>query len=120
MKIAVTRCDGDTEIIVLNEPVQVFEGNTQAHIHSADGMDYYFRKSDGCYDGWSMGFPSEGWTPDQAKTLIESVLSQRAIVPLTLTRFIELKLTRYWRRIVFWKGCALGLEGYPRWFGRKP
>jgi hypothetical protein len=31
VKIAVTRCDGDTEILILNEPVQVFEGSAQAH-----------------------------------------------------------------------------------------
>ena len=36
MKLAVTRCDGDTEIIVLRDPVKVYEGTSQAHIQSAE------------------------------------------------------------------------------------
>jgi len=53
VKLAVTRCDGDTEIIVLRDPVKVYEGTSRAHIQSAEGMDHYFRLSDGHYDGWA-------------------------------------------------------------------
>lgn len=112
MKIAVTRCDGDTEVLVLVEPVQVFEGKHQAHIHSADGTDHYFRLSDGCYDGYGMGVP--GWTPEQANTLREQFESGRRFVPMTFARFCYLKVDKLWRKLRWWRGYLLQLEGYPK------
>lgn len=113
MKIAVTRSNGDTEIIVLVDPVEVCEGKHQASIHSADGMDHYFRLSDGCYDGWGYGVPS--WTDEQAKTLAQQISESRKVIPLTLSRFISLTIYRYYKKAVWWKGYLLQLPGYPRW-----
>ncbi len=89
MKLAVTRCDGDTEIIILNDPVQVYEGTAQAHIHSAEGMDHYFRLSDGKYDGYGAGAPEQGWTQEQAKTMLEAMSSQRQIIPLSIRAILK-------------------------------
>lgn len=120
MKIAVTRCDGDTEILILSEPVKVYEGcvGGQGHIHSADGMDHYFRLSDGCYDGYGCGIPDPGWTAQQAVTLREQINSQRMFVPLTVGRFVELRLRKVWRKARWWYGYTLQLPGYPRWRDR--
>lgn len=119
MKIAVTRCDGDTEVIILSEPVQVYEGTHQAHIHSADGMDHYFRLSDGCYDGYGCGCPAPGWTPEQAMTLRESIQSQRMFVPLTCARFVGLRIRKIWRTARWWYGYLLQKDGYPKFGGRE-
>jgi hypothetical protein len=66
MKIAVTRCDGDMEILILNDPIHIYEGcaGGQSSIHSAEGMDHFFRLSDGRYDGYGMGAPEQGWTQE--------------------------------------------------------
>jgi hypothetical protein len=116
MKLAVTRCDGDTEIIVLNEPVHVSEGcvGGQACIHSADGMDHYFRLSDGCYDGYGMGCPGEGWTEQQAVTLRESLQDQRMLTPLTFRRFCYLKVCKLVRWARWWSGYLQQKPGYPK------
>jgi len=112
MKLAVTRCDGDTEILILNDPVKVYEGTVQAHIHSAEGMDHYFRLSDGCYDGYSMSAPEQGWTEEQAKTMRDAVQKERLFIPLTLARFCELRLRRWYRTIMYWWGYLLRKPGY--------
>jgi hypothetical protein len=112
MKLAVTRYDGDTEIIVLTEPVTVTESQYQPHIHSADGMDYYFRR-DGFYDGWGRGCC--GWTGEQAKTLLRSIEEQRKRIPLTTARFLSLKARNLLRTFRWWKGYILQETGYPRW-----
>lgn len=115
MKIAVTRCDGDTEIIVLNDPVKVYEGSSQAHIHSAEGMDHYFRLSDGCYDGLAMGIPTGSpCTQQQAESYLEALMDQRKIIPLTVQRFCFLCVRRWYRKLQWWKGCLLQLPGYPK------
>jgi hypothetical protein len=118
MKIAVTRCDGDIEIIILTEPVRVFEGSTQAHIHSADGMDHYFTKPDGFYDGWGRGLPDEGWTQQQATTMLDEIKNQRMIISLTFARFIGLRVKRIRRFLQWWTGYLLQQPGYPKFGSR--
>lgn len=67
MKLRVQRVDGSIETISIVGPVEIDEGRTMAHIHSAEGLDHYFN-FDGSYDGWGMGFaPGQGpAVPDTA------------------------------------------------------
>ncbi|HKN69999.1 MAG TPA: hypothetical protein VJX30_03145 [Terriglobales bacterium] len=95
MKLAVTRCDGDTEIIVLRDPVKVYEGTSQAHIQSAEGMDHYFRLSDGHYDGWAWG-PPGGCTQEQAKTYIGAMQRERRIIPVSIRNILKQRLHKVW------------------------
>jgi hypothetical protein len=115
MKIAVTRCDGDTEILILNDPVKVYEGTSQAHIHSAEGMDHYFRLSDGCYDGWGYGCPDCAWTAEQAATYQKQIQSERDFIPLTFARFCSLRLRRWLQSARWWWGYLWQKPGYPKW-----
>lgn len=116
MKIAVTRADGNTELLLLNGPVTIHEGGQyQSHIHSAEGFDHYFQP-DGYYDGWGLGCPDNScWTKEQAQTYIKAAQDERRIVPLTFARFAWLKLRDMRRRAVFWKVVLLRLPGYPNW-----
>lgn len=94
MKIAVTRCDGDTEILTLNEPLRLVEGLSQAMIHSAEGMDHFFRLSDGKYDGWGAGAPDQEWTEEQEKTMISHISSQRQIILVTIRSILIVRLKK--------------------------
>lgn len=112
MKLAVTRCDGDTEIIILNDPVQVFEGTHQAHIHSAEGMDHYFRLSDGKYDGYGRSAPDQGWTSNQAATYLEQMDSERRIIPVTIRGILWERLKRVRWFLVWRYNHLLGRKGF--------
>lgn len=114
MKIAVTRCDGGTEILTLSDPVTINEGRRQAHIHDASGIDHFFRAEDGYYDGWGMGTPGEGWNPAQGQTLIEYVQNARVEVPLTLQRFLWFKVRSIYKWAQFHWNNLWRKPGYPR------
>jgi hypothetical protein len=85
MKLRVQRGDGSIETISIVGPVEIDEGRTMAHIHSAEGLDHYFT-FDGHYDGWGMAcnIPiPEGPAPmeGEVKDLIDRVEKDREIEP---------------------------------------
>ena len=94
MKLAVMRCDGDAEILTLNDPVKVTDGPGQACIHSADGVDHFFRLSDGRYDGYGIGAPDQGWTTEQAMTLNDHFHTGRVIIPVTIRGILASRITK--------------------------
>lgn len=98
MRIAVTRCDGDTEIINLHGTVIISDGPGQARIHCADGTDHFFCLSDGKYDGYGLGAPDEGWTQAQAETMLRSFDSGRQIIHLSVTRILIDRFVRFFRQ----------------------
>lgn len=110
MKIAVTRCDGDTEVLVLNGPVLVYESEFQASIHSAEGMDHFFRSSDGKYDGYGFGAPDQGWTEQQAKTMLAGI--QRTIIPATIRGILWQRARKAWQNVYWWYGHLMGKPGF--------
>lgn len=113
MKIAVTRCDGDTEILTLQEPVKLSEApRGQACLHSAEGLEHFFRVSDGRYDGWGCGAPAQGWTPQQGQTFVEQISGQRQIVPVTIRGIIWQRLRKKWQWIRWWYGHLMREPGF--------
>ena len=118
MKIAVVGCDGDTEIITLNGPVEIHEGDVMGYLHSAEGYDHYFytgKERLGRYDGWGLGAPDQGWTQEQAMTYLRATQSERETISLTFRRFLYFKFRKLRKWVVWWKGYLLQEPGYPRW-----
>lgn len=114
MKIAVIRCDGDIEILVLNEPIRICDGLSggQSSIHSAEGMDHFFRPSDGRYDGWGTGMPSPGWSEEQASTAIKAIQEARTVIPVTIRGVLMQRVYKLRQYIVWWYGHITGKSGF--------
>lgn len=79
MKLRVIRVDGRVETINLVGPVEIHHGEKMDHVHSADGLDYYFLL-DGTYDGWGAA-ASTGMTMEDAVESIERIERERKIEP---------------------------------------
>jgi hypothetical protein len=112
MKIAVTRCDGDTEILTLTDPVKITDGPGQACIHNANGVDHFFRLSDGRYDGYGIGAPDEGWTQNQAQTISDAFQVERKIIPVSIRYILAARLRKIWWFVRWHFYHALGKEGF--------
>jgi hypothetical protein len=87
MKIAVINKHTQTaEELDIKFPVELSDrGKSFNILKSADGMDYYFYKETGFYDGWGTGNVAGMDLEDPTVSkLISNIESQRKIAPPTL------------------------------------
>lgn len=81
MKIKVVR-EADNQIETLNIPFPVTlndKGETFNVIQGSDGMDHYFYKESGLYDGWGMGVSGTGISNNDVQRLVRNIEEGRQI-----------------------------------------